>query len=99
MHYGTTAFAHAVMEQRRREAAVVTASRPRSRDRLMRLAALVVVTTLLAVLGVSTAQAANPGAADSQHDAADQGPPDTHGTYLPDTGEYLTLLGFHGWST
>lgn len=99
MHYGTTAFAHAVMEQRRREAAVVTASRPRSRDRLMRLAALVVVTTLLAVLGVSTAQAANPGAADSQHDAADQGPPDTHGTYLLDTGEYLTLLGFHGWST
>ncbi|HSM44166.1 MAG TPA: alpha/beta hydrolase, partial [Acidimicrobiia bacterium] len=56
------------------------------------------VTTLLAALGVGTAQAADPAAADTQHDGADQRPHDTNGTYRLDSGEYLTLLRFSGWS-
>lgn len=99
MLYTTTASTHALMEQRRRDAATMPASRPRTRAGIIRLAALLAMTTLLITLGVGTVQAAGTDMTESEHQGSDQSPAEAHGIYLLDNGEQLTILGFHHWST
>jgi dienelactone hydrolase len=93
MAYGTTAYAHAVIEQRRQLANPTTRSGSRQRRRFGRLVGLLAALTILVITGTITAQGDTPPESSMHGSGSDSWASDVHGIYALESGEQLTIFG------